>query len=265
MKNFFIDDKNAKEYISRIGDFIQDEVGAANKDGIVLGASGGVDSSVAARLCQEADVKIKLFTMQKGDDMVVSRDLEDALELMKQFKFDYQNVDITKSCEAIEADAENITTLDPLDRLNIKARVISNSLYIMARKLKSLVMGTTNLDERLLGYFPRCAVGPGDINPLGLLTKGEVQTLARHLDVPNSIINKPSNSGLCQSITCSLERDFGFGYDAMDNYILRGTSGNKEVDEKIAKRIALVKGKLNLSPIFTGVRQKERENGNGIS
>ena len=53
-----------------------------------------------------------------------------------------------------------------------------------------LVIGTGNLSERTVGYFTKWGDGANDFNPIAKLTKKEVYIVAKHLQVPYSIINK---------------------------------------------------------------------------
>jgi len=256
-KNFFIDDKNAESYIAQIGQFIFNEVRNAKRHGVILGMSGGIDCSVVARLCQEAGVDTKLVMLPDGDSMNNSSST-DAMKLIEKFEFKHATINIKDACDAIEksiiqAGAKEISDLS---RSNIRPRVRMTTLYSLAQDERRFVVGTSNLDERLLGYFTKWGDGACDLNPLAMLTKGEVRTLAKHLGVPESIITKAPSAGLQEGQTD--EVDLGFSYEAMDDYILTGTSGSREIDQKIRARIAMSGHKLTSPPIFLGLRTKER-------
>jgi len=112
-----------------------------------------------------------------------------------------------------------------------------------------LVIGTGNLAERTVGYFTKWGDGACDLNPLAMLTKQEVRTLARFLEVPDCIIAKQPSAGLWEGQTD--EDELGMTYQQIDAYIINGTSGNPETDRKIEDRIAMSAHKLAPIPIFS--------------
>ncbi|MCL1851888.1 MAG: NAD(+) synthase [Peptococcaceae bacterium] len=244
-KRFVITDDNAGEYILKMGAFVRDIVTQARRKGVVLGMSGGIDCSVVARLCQEAGVYVKLLMLPDDDNMKMSSSHRDALALIDGFGFDYEVCDIGKACRAVESE---LGSLSDLSRMNIRPRMRMIVLYAAAQSVSCFVIGTGNLDERLLGYFTKWGDGASDLNPLGLLTKGEVRILARYLGVPKAIVDKPASAGLFEGQTD--EEELGISYDLMDAFILKGTSGNAEVDGKIEQRIEMSRHKLEPIRVF---------------
>mgnify|MGYP002710688125 FL=1 len=97
-----------------------------------------------------------------------------------------------------------------------------------------MVIGTGNLSERTVGYFTKWGDGAYDINPIANITKREVYILAKHLQVPDRILNKKPSAGLWEGQTD--EGEMGITYDQIDEFILNGTSGNSEIDEKIQEK-----------------------------
>jgi len=247
-KNFVVTDENVKDYVMRIATFIKKNVDTAGMDGVFLGMSSGIDCSVVSRLCQEAGVKITLVLLPDGQDMERSKSKADALELINQFDFDYKIIDIENICNSFENSIDE--PLSKLSKMNIRPRTRMTILYALAQSHNCLVMGTGNLAERLLGYFTKWGDGANDLNPLGMLTKGEVRTLARYLKVPDCIINKPPSAGLFEGQTD--EGELGFTYDDIDRYILKGTTNDNELDARLAKRILASAHKLNPVSIFEG-------------
>ena len=244
-KNFIITDENAEEYIKKIGTFIKEQVTSAHMNGVVLGMSGGIDCSVVARLCQVADVNIKLLCMPNGTDMEKSKSMSDAMELINSFNFDFEIIDISKAATAI---AEPLDDLSDISKINILPRIRMTTLYAVAQSSGRLVIGTGNLAERLLGYFTKWGDGACDLNPLAMLTKTEVRTLARHLCIPECIIKKPPSAGLFEGQTD--ENELGFSYQQIDAYILHGSSGDNAVDAKINRRITTSAHKLKEIAVF---------------
>ena len=98
-----------------------------------------------------------------------------------------------------------------------------------------MVVGSGNRSELATGYFTKYGDGGVDILPLGNLVKGQVRELARFLDVPRSIIDKPPSAGLWAGQTD--EGELGLSYEEIDRYLLTGQAAS-EVRAKIEARIA---------------------------
>ena len=250
-KEFVITDDNAKEYISYISAFIKEKVESANRKGVILGMSGGLDCSVVARLCQEAGVSVKLVMLPDGEDMSKTTSMEDSMKLVNEFGFDYRTINIKDICDEFENKINE--TLDVLPKINIRPRVRMTILYSLAQNNSSYVIGTGNLDERLLGYFTKWGDGASDLNPLAMLTKGEVRILARHLNVPPPIINKAPSAGLFEGQTD--EAELGFTYPEIDRFILNGTTGNQETDNRLEARIKMSEHKLKPISVYDGIKR----------
>jgi NAD+ synthase len=244
-KTFIITEKNADDYIQRMGAFIRDVVTGARRKGVVLGMSGGIDCSVVARLCQVAGVHVKLLLLPDEDDMKKTASHRDAMALIDQFGFSYEVCDIGEACRAVE---DRFEALEKLSRINIRPRMRMIVLYAMAQNESLFVIGTGNLAERLLGYFTKWGDGASDLNPLGMLTKGEVRILAQLLGVPETIIHKPASAGLFEGQT--EEAELGITYAQMDAYILKGSSGSPEADARIEARMAMSRHKLEPIRVF---------------
>ncbi len=254
-KTFIITEQNVAVYAQKISDWIYEQVMQANRKGVVLGMSGGIDCSVVARLCQLAKVDICLILMPYGDDMQKTKSYDHAMDLINKFGISYQVFDIkpivdTMSIEKknlpFEYYSENLT----LSYTNLRPRIRMVYLYQLAQLGNRFVIGTGNLAERTVGYFTKWGDGACDLNPLAMLTKKEIYILAQYVEVPNSIIDKKPSAGLWDGQTD--EEDLGMSYDQIDNYILNGTSKNELVDSLIQKRIALSAHKFDKTPIFEG-------------
>jgi len=253
-KNFHINDENAADFIEQIGGWIQEFIKAAHRKGVILGMSGGIDCCVVARLCQEAGVNTRLVIMPDGDNMLNSGSMKDARYFIDKFGFDSGEVNIKAACEATEASLNR--PLGDLARSNIRPRERMKVLYTIAQEEHCAVIGTGNYCELLLGYFTKFGDGSYDLNPLGFCVKGEVRTLAKHLGVPEQIIRKPPSADLAAGQTD--ESDLGFDYEAMDRYILNGTSGDPETDKKIEARINMSKHKLMQPALFNASQVKKK-------
>lgn len=253
-KNFIITNENVDDYVQEIGKWIKSCVQNANARGVVLGMSSGVDCSTVARLCQVAGVNTHLILMPYGEDMNKSKNYSDAMELINKFNFDYHIFDIKSAVDSLKISTEsdilkNANKIDvELSKANIRPRIRMTYLYQYAQINNLLVIGTGNLSECTVGYFTKWGDGACDINPMRMITKKEVYILAKHLQVPECIINKKPSAGLWEGQTD--EAELGITYEQIDEFILKGTSGDAEVDDLIRTKNEKAMHKLNQIPIF---------------
>lgn len=111
---------------------------------------------------------------------------------------------------------------------NLKARIRMTLLFEYANMTKSLVCGTSNKSELLIGYFTKYGDGGADIQPMGDLYKTQVYFLAKYLKIPKEIILKPPTAGLWRRQTD--EKEFGMNYETLDK-ILWGLERKLEVND----------------------------------
>jgi len=215
----------------RLVSWIKDTVLAAGGKGVVLGLSGGLDSSVVAVLCQRAFPKNTLAVLMPCHSN--QEYTAHAGMVAKKFSIPTRTVVLDSVFDAllkvlpddkIEADARRLA------QANIKARLRMLTLYYFANSLRYIVVGAGNRGELALGYFTKYGDGGVDIQPLGSLLKGEVKELAKFLGIPEPIINKPPSADLWEGQTD--EGELGFSYDELDQYLATG-----EASAEIKKRI----------------------------
>jgi NAD+ synthase len=115
---------------------------------------------------------------------------------------------------------------------NVKPRLRMSALYYIANAMNYLVAGTGNRSELTIGYFTKYGDGGVDVLPIGHLLKSEVRALARALEVPASIIEKPASAGLWLGQTD--EEEMGFTYADLESYL---TEGPEAVAPALAMRI----------------------------
>lgn len=253
-KNFIITEENVKDYVFKITKWIKTQVENARAKGVVLGMSSGVDCSTVARLCQEANINTHLIIMPYGESMHKSKSYNCAMELINKFKFSYHIFDIKQAIDSLQITKEsnlvnelNISNL-ALAQANLRPRIRMTYLYQYAAINNLLVIGTGNLSERTIGYFTKWGDGACDFNPIANLTKKEVYTLAKYLQIPESIINKQPSAELWEGQ--SDEEEIGMTYEKIDNYILNGTTGNEEDDNLIKTKSKRANHKLQQIPTF---------------
>jgi NAD+ synthase len=213
----------------------------AGTHGFVFGLSGGIDSAVVARLCQLATPTRILGVILPCYSH--AQDEKDALLLAKTFDIPTARVDLADTFDALTSDLhdavkglpQSVGVVDikqQLPEANIKPRLRMTSLYFIANSLNYLVAGTGNRSEITLGYYTKHGDGGCDVLPIGGLFKSEVRALARELNVPAPIIDKPPSAGLWIGQTD--EAEMGFTYDALEQYL---TDGSSAVPKATADRI----------------------------
>jgi NAD+ synthetase len=135
---------------------------------------------------------------------------------------------------------------DARRRGNVMARTRMIVLFDLSAKIHGVPLGTGNKSERLLGYFTWHADDAPPINPLGDLFKTQVWALARHLGIPDEIVDKPASADLVAGQTD--EADFGVSYAVADQ-ILSWLLAGYRPEELVARgferdQIALVTKRL---------------------
>ncbi|NMA54534.1 MAG: NAD(+) synthase [Firmicutes bacterium] len=208
----------------RLTRWIRYQVVAAGGKGVVFGLSGGLDSAVVAALAKRAFPKASLGVIMPcysdAQDAAHARLVAQRLSLpVREIVLD-QIYDVL--LEALKQADQNEPEL--LAAANLKPRLRMITLYYFAAQRGYLVIGSTNKSELTVGYFTKHG-DVGDILPLGNLVKRQVVDLARHLKLPDEIINKPPSAGLWPGQTD--EAEMGLSYDDLDCFILSGQASSK--------------------------------------
>ena len=222
---------NAEELAEKLVSWIRERVLASGREGVVLGMSGGVDSSTAAVLCQRAFPQSTLGVLMPCYSH--REDEEHALAVASKFSIPTQTVVLDSAFGTLVKVLPDEST-DPaasrLAKANLKVRLRMLTLYYFANQLKYMVVGSSNRSELSVGYFTKYGDGGVDVIPLGNLVKAQVRELASFLGIPREIIIKPPSAGLWPGQTD--EGDLGFSYDELDCYLLTGKASD-EVKGKI--------------------------------
>ncbi|MEM3018053.1 MAG: NAD(+) synthase [Candidatus Bathyarchaeia archaeon] len=145
--------KNPTEAIDHVEDFLRDYARKAGVQGVVVGMSGGLDSSVVAALCGKAfdDHRKVLGLCMPEEETRNQQNIIDAENVAQNFNVELKAVDITP---IVRAFAGNLAAFDPRNKLangNLKARVRAVILYYYSNILNRLVVGTTDKSEMMLG------------------------------------------------------------------------------------------------------------------
>ena len=164
---------------------------------LVVGISGGIDSSVVSTLCANTGRKTIVLTMPIKQ-IKSQHDL--SLSHAKWLKEKYSNVEH----HLIEMDKIFNSFSDVLNKFdhehgyaNSRARLRMATLYQVAAANSGIVVGTGNKVEDFgVGFYTKYGDGGVDISPIADCTKSQVWELGRHLGISNDIINTPPTDGL---------------------------------------------------------------------
>jgi NAD+ synthase len=178
-----------------IMNFIKKEVESRKSNGVVLGISGGIDSTVLAYLATNAIGSRNVKGLILPDETVTpSSDIEDAFVVCSNLKIEYEKIPVNNPKESFLEIIKNPDSM--LLTGNLVARIRMCILYFYSGLMDRLVLGSSNKTELKLGYFTKFGDGAADLLPLGDLYKTELVGLAKYLKIPDSVINKKSSARL---------------------------------------------------------------------
>jgi NAD+ synthase len=229
------------EVETKITRFIKDYVLKSKAKGIVLGLSGGIDSSTVAALSAKAiGGNNVLGLMLPEKETYNPKDIEHAKLVAEKFGLKTETIDITPVLEAFR---ESIPIFDDKDKLckgNLKARTRMIYLYYYANKLSLIVCGSSDKSETMTGYFTKWGDIAADISPIMDLYKTQVKKLARHIGIPEEIVEKPPSPTLWPGQTA--EEELGLKYETLDLilYGLEHFMKTEEIAEQLGLQKALV-------------------------
>ncbi len=221
---------NLVDEINKIVEFIQNELKSTGLSKIIIGLSGGIDSSVTAALCVRAIGKENAFGVMMPYRKSHPESLSDAKEVAEKLGIKFKIVDISPMVDSYFDKYEN--EADILRRGNRMARERMCILYDLSAKYKALVAGTGNRSELLIGYCTQYGDSACAFEPLGHLYKTEVREMAKLLDLPEKVIAKNPTADLWENQTD--EDEMGISYKKLDE-ILYNLFDMKFVKEEIIK------------------------------
>lgn len=188
--------------------FLLNEVQKTGIKNAVVGLSGGIDSAVVAVLLKKAFDKNFLALLMPSQYSSQSS-IDDALELCEAFDIRHEIVSIEPIISSYCDE-----TMSPLRKGNLSARARMMVLYDISARENALVVGTSNKSELMLGYGTLFGDLSSALNPIGDLYKSEIFEFAKHLQVPQSILQKPPSADLWSGQ--SDEADLGYSYAQID-------------------------------------------------
>ncbi len=264
------DVKKLKESIVK---WIKDTVGDCT---VVIGISGGTDSSVCAALCVEALGKDKVFGVLMPDGE--QKDIDKSLELVNHLTIDYTIINIGELTSTLRYTMHHANLqfgegnekfkfiiddkgshYNDVYETNTPARIRMTTLYGVAAILgNSRVINTCNLSEDWVGYSTKFGDSAGDFSPLAMITKTEVKQLGYELGLPKDLVEKVPSDGMSGM---SDEEKLGFTYEELDKYIRTGEIGNLEHKARIDRMHRMNLHKIEPMPKFESHLTIEAEKG----
>ena len=249
--------------------FIRATLEAAGMGSLVIGLSGGIDSAVSAGLAARAIGADKVLGVMMPYATSSAASVDDAVAVAAAVGMKTEKIEITSMADAFLAD---IPSADLVRRGNVMARCRMIVLYDISARDGSLVLGTGNRTEDLLGYTTMYGDNACALNPLGQLYKTEIRLLARELGLPEAVLAKAPSADLWEGQ--SDEDELGFTYAEVDrllvNMIDQGL-GPKQLEalgfdsglvDRVAGRVKAMAFKRTAPPVafFPGRVDPDREN-----
>ncbi len=222
---------------------LRDEVHRTGLRRGVVGLSGGVDSAVTlllgARALGAGNVLAAALPVRGSSPS----SLEHARLAAAAAGVELRVVDLSTVGDALEAALPG-SGGDRVRRGNMAARARMIALYDLSAAEKALVLGTSNKTEILLGYSTLWGDMAAGIQPLGDLYKCEVRALARHLGVPEPILEKAPSADLWDGQTD--EGELGFTYDDADRVLYQWVDLHRRPEDIVAGGVP--------EPLFRAIR-----------
>lgn len=194
--------------------FIKSEIIRVGFSRGVVNLSGGLDSALSCALAAEALGPENVLALRLPYRTSSPESLEHAQMVIEQFKVRSETIDITGMVDAI---IQRDPQMSNVRKGNIMARARMILLYDQTEAFNGLAIGTSNKTEILLGYSTLWGDSAAAMNPIGDLYKTQARQLARAMDIPSVIIDKPPSADLWVGQTD--EDELGFTYEDVDQLL----------------------------------------------
>ena len=221
---------------------------------VVLGISGGKDSSVCAAICARALGKENVYGVMLPDGE--QKDISDSIAVCEALGINKKTVNIGTMHQALleelhfddAAEGEFPVSYDKNSDINVGPRLRMTTLRYIAQYLGARLVGTGNLSESTVGYCTKDGDTSCDFALLLDLTTVEVVEVGLTMpELPRHLVLKAPTDGLSGMTD---EEKLGITYQAIHDYIRHGSSGNPETDEKIRLKEAASAHKRNKAPVI---------------
>ncbi|KAF7787556.1 NAD+ synthase [Pseudoalteromonas rubra] len=224
--------------VARRVQFIKQTLISAHCHSLVLGISGGVDSSTCGRLCQLAIDELNAEKGRQGYQFIAMRlpygtqadedEAQQALSFIQPTKRLTVNIKAAadamhdQALQAMQGSETELPSAALVDFVkgNVKARQRMVAQYEIAGLTRGLVVGTDHSAENITGFYTKFGDGACDLAPLFGLSKRQVRALADHLGAPQSLVHKTPTADLeCDRPGLADEEALGLSYDDIDDFL----------------------------------------------
>ncbi|WP_419148612.1 ammonia-dependent NAD(+) synthetase [Pseudoalteromonas 'SMAR'] len=218
--------------------FIKSRLQGAGCFSLVLGISGGVDSSTCGRLCQLAVDELNLEQGANTYQFIAMRlpygtqADEDEAQLALDFIQPSRRLSVNikpaadamheQALSAMTGSGTSLPAQSSIDFVkgNVKARQRMVAQYEIAGLTQGLVVGTDHSAENITGFYTKFGDGACDLAPLFGLSKRQVRALAAHLGAPELLVKKTPTADLeCDRPGLADEEALGLSYDNIDDFL----------------------------------------------
>ena len=223
--------KKAQFITNWIKDYVEKMPSKAQS--LVIGISGGIDSSVSSTLSAMTGLKTIVLSMPiKQKDAQHDLSLKHQEWLVKNFKnVEAHTINLDKLFETFESTLSNFDNEHGM--ANSRARIRMTTLYQVAAANKGIVVGTGNKVEDFgVGFYTKYGDGGVDISPIADCNKSDVWEIGKSLNILNEIIEAPPTDGLWDDGRTD-EGQLGLKYEELEEAMNNPKSINREKYEKI--------------------------------
>jgi len=202
---------------------------------LIIGISGGIDSSVSSTLSAMTRIKTIVLSMpikQKSSQYDLS--LKHQEWLVKNFNnVEAHTLNLDKLFETFEGTLSNFDSEHGM--ANSRARIRMTTLYQVAAAKKGIVVGTGNKVEDFgVGFYTKYGDGGVDISPIADCNKSEVWEIGKSINILQEIIDAAPTDGLWDDGRTD-EGQLGLKYEELEEAMNNANSTNREKYEKIRK------------------------------
>ena len=230
---------------------------------VVVGVSGGKDSTVSAAICARALGKENVYGVMLPDGE--QRDIADSRRVCRALGIPCRTVNIGAVHRALREATDQMGGAAPEGEfaipvsresdINVGPRLRMTALRYIAQSLGARLVGTGNLSEATVGYCTKDGDTSCDFSVLGALTSVEVVEIGLTIDeLPRELVVKTPTDGLSGK---SDEERLGISYQDIHKYVRLGTCGDAETDEKIRRKERANMHKRRMPVVLNPLKEDE--------
>jgi NAD+ synthase len=199
-------------------DWIKEYAVKNNILSLIVGVSGGIDSSVTSTLCAKTGLKTIVLNMPINQERKQNELANKHIKWLKENWGNVENyvVDLTNTYEEFISNQSKEYEFSELVLANTRSRLRMTTLYAIAGINKGIVVGTGNKVEDFgIGFFTKYGDGGVDISPIADLYKSEVYALAKSMSITEEIQQADPTDGLWDDGRTD-EDQIGATYDELE-------------------------------------------------